>query len=178
MRLYETSNPEERLNLVTGDRNGAMRTRRSVAGSLAASAFALAGCGSGGGTSSRPTAGAGLPGPLRIYRVPLSGASDVPPGAPAGSGAAVIAFHGKATVCWRFAHLHGFTLATSASLYSGAGGTHGRVVLSLSPGPLLHHQGCVRLSSTLMSAIEQAPQNYYVSIRSRRYPRGAVRGQI
>lgn len=155
-----------------------MRTRISAVASLAASALVLAACGSGGTTNSHPTAGSGLRGPLRIYRVSLSGASEVPHGAPAGIGAAVIAFHGTKTVCWRFAHLHGFTLATSASVYSGAGGAKGRTVLVLSPGPLLHHQGCVPIGSTLMSAIERSPQGYYVSIISRQYPRGAVRGQI
>lgn len=156
-----------------------MRTRRSVAGLLAASALAVAGCGgSSRGTNPHPTAGSGLSGPLRIYRVPLSGAAEVPPGAPAGQGAAVIAFHGKSTVCWRFAHLHGFTVATSASLYSGAGGAKGRVALQLSPGPVMHHQGCAPIPSALMAAIERAPHDYYVSILSHRYPDGAVRGQI
>ncbi len=90
-------------------------------------------------------------------------------------GAAIIAFHTGSKLCWRFAHLHGFTGAT---VHLGAGGHAGKVVPPLSPGPRLHHHGCVRVSPTLAAAIVGGPSTYYLNIGSAQYPGGAVRGQL
>ena len=105
----------------------------------------------------------------------LSGATGTPRGATGAVGAAVIAFHGDAQVCWRFAHLHGFTDATSAHIQTGG---RGSVVVALSPGPRLHHQGCVAVSPTVSRKILARPAGYYVSVNSRQYEHGAVRAQL
>jgi hypothetical protein len=116
---------------------------------------------------------------MHIYRVRLSGGkAETPPGAPQGTGTAVIAFHGSSLVCWRFAHLHGFLDATFAHIHSGATGKSGNIVVPLSTSPALHHQGCVPVSAALVKAIERHPANYYVNIHSRQYPGGAVRAQL
>ncbi len=117
-------------------------------------------------------------GPIRIYRLALAGRNETPPGAPNGTGVAVIALHGSSTVCWRFAHLHGFSNATVAHIHVGAKGKSGRIVVPLSSGRRLHHQGCVPVSATLVKAIKQDPHGYYVNIHSTRYPNGAVRAQL
>lgn len=114
-------------------------------------------------------------GPVRIYHLALAGA---PHGAPTGTGVAVIAFHGSSTVCWRFAHLHGFVNATVAHITTGSEGKSGKIVVALSTGPRLHHQGCVPVGAALVKAIEHRPHGYYVNIRSLRYPAGAVRAQL
>lgn len=153
---------------------------------LTALAFAgitliVAACGGGSSSSASSAskaAGAGLPGPVRIYRVVLSGLAETPHGAPNGTGDAVIAFHGTSTVCWRFAHLHGFTNATFAHIHAGPRGKAGKIVVPLSTGPRLHHQGCTKATPALVSAIEQKPQDYYVNIHSTQYPGGAVRAQL
>jgi CHRD domain len=90
----------------------------------------------------------------------------------------IIAFHGDSIVCWRFAHLHGFTSATFAHIHSGSQWQSGHIVVTLSTGPRLHHQGCVTVSPALTKAIWSAPSRYYVNIHSTRYPGGAVRGQL
>jgi CHRD domain len=150
---------------------------------LAVTILALAGCGSGGsssssGSSGSRVAGAALPGPVRTYRVVLSGVAETPRGAPNGTGDAIIAFHGTSTVCWRFAHLHGFTNATFAHIHAATKGKAGKIVVPLSTGPRLRHQGCVPATPALVSAIVQKPQDYYVNIHSARYPGGAVRAQL
>jgi len=150
---------------------------------LAGLTFGLAACGSGGSGSGAATggsrgAGASVPGPVHIYRLTLSGAAETPHGAPNGSGDAILAFHAGSLICWRFAHLHGFTDATFAHIHVGARGRSGQVVVPLSTGPRLHHQGCVRVGAGVVNAIEQHPQEYYVNIHSAQYPGGAVRAQL
>jgi hypothetical protein len=104
--------------------------------------------------------------------------TETPPGAAHGVGSAIIAFHGDSRVCWRFAHLHGFTDATSAHIDIGASGRTGQVVIALSPGPRLHHQGCVPVSPGLSRRIWARPGGYYVDVYSKQYPRGAVGAQL
>ncbi len=108
----------------------------------------------------------------------LSGAAETPPGAPHGGGDAVIAFHGERKVCWRFAHLHGFSGATFAHIHLGSAGQSGAIVQPLSTAPRLHHQGCARISPTLSRQIWSDPSRYYVNIHSLKYPAGAVRAQL
>jgi hypothetical protein len=151
---------------------------------MGAVALSLVGCGSSGtGKTNRSgvqgsSASASASPPTRIYRIPLNGKAEVPPGAPTGRGAAIIAFRGDSTVCWRFAHLHGFTSATFAHIHQGSKGQSSNIVVPLSTAPRLHHQGCVTLSPVLTKAIWHAPSRYYVNIHSTQYPGGAVRGQL
>ena len=159
-----------------------MRPKLLVA-SVVLSMLGVSAC--GGSSSSSSSAGSGVPatktkstGPLVIYRVALSGSAETPAGAPAGVGDAVIAFHGSSVVCWRFAHLHGFTSATFAHIHSGAKGKSGKIVVPLSTGSALHHRGCVPVSPTLTKAIERHPSDYYVNVHSVKYPAGAVRAQL
>jgi hypothetical protein len=117
--------------------------------------------------------------PSRTYTVKLTGAAETPPGAPTGTGAAVIALHGKTLqVCWRFAHLHGFTSATFAHIHIGPKGTSGNIVVPMSTGPSLQHKGCVSAAAAMIEAIEKNPHGYYVNIHSKKYPGGAVRAQL
>lgn len=165
-----------------------MRSKLLVPG-LAVAALGLAGCGgsgssgsgsssSTGGSSSSSTAKHASAGARVIYRVKLAGTAETPPGAPSGSGLAVIAFHGSTKVCWRFSHLRGFTNATLAHIHKGLRGKSGDIVLPLSSGPKLHHKGCVHASPTVIKAIENDPSGYYVNIHSVTYPGGAVRAQL
>lgn len=151
--------------------------------SLAVLVLGVAACGSSSSSSVSLSktlpAAAKSAGSLRIYRVGLTGGkAETPPGAPHGTGAAVIAFHGTSSLCWRFAHLHGFVNATFAHVHIGAKGKSGKIVVPLSTGPALHHQGCVPVSTALAKAIERRPADYYVNIHSAQYPSGAVRAQL
>ena len=120
-----------------------MRSKLLV-GATAALVVGLAGCASSGSGTGAEALRAGHPSPSRspptqIYRVRLTGAAETPRGPAHGVGAAIIAFHGDSSVCWRFAHLHGFTHAISAHIQIGINGRTGQVVIALSPAPRLHH---------------------------------------
>lgn len=154
---------------------------------LAVTALGLAACGSSskssgsgsGSSSTTSSSGAKHTGAApRIYHLKLTGGAESPPGPPSGSGLAVIAFHGSTKVCWRFAHLRGFTNATFAHIHVGSPGKSGNIVIPLSTARKLHHKGCVRASPTVIKAIEKKPAGYYVNIYSTSYPGGAVRAQL
>ncbi len=158
-----------------------MRPRLLVPSFAVLLMLGMAACGSSSKTSSSSKPGSATAkraGPVQIYRVALVGAAETPRGAPSGSGAAVIAFHGSSVVCWRFAHLHGFTNATFAHIHLGAARKSGKVIVPLSTGPRLRHQGCVPVTSALAKSIQKRPRDYYVNIHSTQYPGGAVRGQL
>jgi hypothetical protein len=141
----------------------------------------VTGCGGSPSSANSSHAGSGAINrthPARIYRIALAGRAEIPVGAPHGLGDAVIAIHGSSMVCWRFAHLHGFTGATFAHIHVGTAGKSGNVVVPLSTGPRLHHQGCVPASAVLIKSIEHNPSGYYVNIHSAKYPGGAVRAQL
>ncbi len=159
-----------------------MRSRLLIP-SLVLLVLGVTACGTSSPSSAKPSKalppGANAGGPLHIYRVRLSGGkAETPLGAPQGTGAAIIALHGSSLVCWRFAHLHGFFNATFAQIYTGVKGKSGHIVVPLSPGPALHHQGCVPVNAMLVKAIERHPADYYVNIHSKRYPSGAVRAKL
>jgi hypothetical protein len=149
---------------------------------LVATAVCLAAC--GGSTSSSHSGShpalsqSALTRPTHVYLLRLSGGAATPPGAPLGRGDAIVAFHGQSALCWRFAHLHGFTQAASAQIHAGRPGRTGVAVVSLSTGSKLHHHGCVSITPTLATAIVHGPNGYYVTIPRARYPAGAVRAQL
>ena len=150
---------------------------------MAALTLGLAACGGTGTSTSAGHAAAGTPTrarsrPTRVYRVVLSGRAVPTRGAPQGRGFAVIAFHGQSRLCWRFAHLHGFTGATGAHILAGGKPRSGSPVVSLTSGSRLHHEGCVPIRPATTSAIWHAPAGYSVNIVSAQYPQGAVRGQL
>ena len=144
-------------------------------GLLAASA-ALAGCGgSSAPVGSRARVDAQKPSVKYVAR--MSGSSESPP--TRGVGDAVIALHDQTReLCYRFAHMRGFTDASNAQILRGATSATGTIVVSLGTGSRLHHRGCLPLSATVMSAITADPRAYYVEIRSVQHRRGLVRAQL
>jgi len=144
---------------------------------MLAAGVVFGGC--GGGSSSTHSRHARGSASIPTYHLTLSGAAETPAGAPHGSGVAVIALHlSSRQVCYRFAHLRGFTGATFAHIHKGASGAAGNIVLPLSTATKLHHRGCVAASAGLISAIQADPSGYYVNIHSVSYPAGAVRAQL
>ena len=150
-----------------------MITRRLALPAALAVSLALVAC---GGSSAAPSSAGSRP--TKLYTVSMTGAAETSRGAPHGRGFAIIAFHGGSTLCFRFAHLHGFIDATVARIYSGAQGRSGPGIVTLSGGPKLHHQGCLAISPTVSRAIWSRPSAYYVNVDSRRYLHGAVRAQL
>jgi hypothetical protein len=52
------------------------------------------------------------------------------------------------------------------------------VVIAMGGGSRLHHRGCVPITAAVIKEIEKRPSDYYVNVRSARYPSGAVRAQL
>jgi hypothetical protein len=169
-----------------------MRSKLVVPGLLAI-ALGVAACGSSSSSSSagaststatsshkahsKKAGGAGVP--SRTYTVKLTGPAETPPGAPHGSGFAIIAIHDSThRICWRFAHLHGFSGPTFSHIHVGAAGKSGNIVVPLSTGATFEHKGCAPTSASVISAIQKNPHGYYVNIHTKQYPSGAVRAQL
>ncbi len=130
----------------------------------------IAACGGSSGKHS------GAPPPAHKYVARLSGSAVPHGGARGGSGFAVIALRASShQVCWRFAHLHGFIGATTASIDAARTET---TTLALSTAPRLHHRGCVSANPAVLKAIASDPAAYFVRVRSLDYPAGAVRGPL
>jgi len=145
----------------------------TAAAAIAATAL-LSGCGASGSGKPSPAASR----PTRLYTLQMTGTA-VKPAGPAGAvGVGIIAFHGPSTVCWRFAHLHGFVDATSASILSGSAGHNGALSTALSAGPKLHHRGCAPIAQALSRQIWADPSAYYVTVSSAADPHGALRAQL
>ena len=117
--------------------------------------------------------------PILILRTRLSGRAVPDPGAPPdASGDAIIALHRGDEVCFRFAHLHGFHQATRAILGMGAARRSGVTRVVLTPGPQLHHQGCVSVPAGVAATMTTHATGLFVTIFSVHSPSGAVRGQL
>jgi len=131
----------------------------------------LAACG-GSGSSTVSAAHQVRSAPSHIYRVTLTPQGTVARRSGA-TGDAVIALHdGAGQLCWRFAHLHGFTAARSAAILTPG------TVIHLSRSARLHHQGCRRLTATALAAIARSPRRYTVTIPTAADPRGAVSARL
>jgi CHRD domain len=125
-----------------------------------------------------PLAVAALPGGTKTLTTSMAGSNEVPPGAPQGSGKAVIVLSTKlGRVCWTFAALKGLDTVTASHIHLAPKGKSGNIVVPFFAGALKTH-GCVKAPASTISAIEKNPSNYYVNIHTMKYPAGAIRGQL
>lgn len=111
----------------------------------------------------------------------LSGAAEVPPGDPNGSGMAHLVISPTlGQVCFKLEVEDVALPATAAHIHSGAAGVNGPVVIGLdAPGASGEVKGCkTGLDATLLNAIIASPAQYYVNVHTTDFPGGAVRGQL
>jgi hypothetical protein len=115
-----------------------------------------------------------------VLTTTLSGANEVPPADPDGSGTAT--FHlirGAAVICYAIAVKNITLPATGAHIHQGAAGVNGNVVVPLTaPGASGTSSGCVNSTRTLVAAILSNPSGYYTNVHTTDYPAGAIRGQL
>jgi CHRD domain len=173
--------------------------RKLLLPTLAVAALGVAACGSSskssssstssGASTATSTTGAAMKkhhgaatsakAPSKTYKLKLTGKAETPPGAPTGTGTAVVSLRGKSDqICWKFADLKGFTNPTFAHIHKGAAGTSGAVVVPLSTGTKFLASGCVHSTAAMLVAIGKDPHGYYVNVHSTKYPGGAVRSQL
>jgi hypothetical protein len=140
--------------------------------------LAVTACGSAATSGSRSTSVTSHGRPTAIYRVVLTARAEPAPQAAHAEGDAIVALHRDSVLCWRFAHLRGFSGARSGLIRAITAGKPGRLLISLSTSRQLRHKGCIAISPALGKAILSQPTHYYVSIPSSRYPGGAIGGQL
>ena len=104
----------------------------------------------------------------------LSGAEEVPPADPDGTGFASIRLNvGQATVCWEIS-FEGIDEPFAAHIHAAPAGVNGPVVVPLSPIA----GGCTSADPALIQAIIDFPEQYYVNVHNASFPGGAIRGQL
>lgn len=109
----------------------------------------------------------------------LTGVAEVPgPGDPDGSGTATVAVNqGQGEVCFVLT-VADIAPATAAHIHRGAAGVAGPVVVPLVPPTDGTSTGCASADRSLLKAIRQNPEDYYVNVHNADLPAGAVRGQL
>jgi hypothetical protein len=107
----------------------------------------------------------------------LLGRLEVPKGAPRGHGIVNLTLSAKKrTVCWTFEGIAGIDKPTVAHIHRGPLKKAGPVVVPL--GAAYKAKGCTRAATKLIAAIESHPNGYYVNVHTKKYPAGAIRGQL
>ena len=109
----------------------------------------------------------------------LSGAEEVPPADPDGTGFASITLNvGQRTVCWELS-VSNIAPATASHIHAAPAGVNGPVVVPLSPPTTGSSSGCQEnVDPTLIQAIIDHPERYYVNVHNADFPGGAVRGEL
>jgi hypothetical protein len=106
----------------------------------------------------------------------LSSKAEVPRAAGKASGTARVTLNlktGKA--CWRLS-VKGLARTLSAHVHKASPGKTGPVVIPL--GARFLTRGCVTAPAKSLRAVGTNPRGYYVNVHTRRYPNGAIRGQL
>ncbi|MFL5893524.1 MAG: CHRD domain-containing protein [Thermoleophilaceae bacterium] len=113
----------------------------------------------------------------KTITVGMSGKQETPKGSPHGTGTAKITLEpSRHKVCFRLTW-SGIDAPTASHIHKGRKGTAGPVVVPLFATPP-KHTGCVTASKSLITKIEKSPSAYYVNIHTKKYPAGALRGQL
>ena len=106
----------------------------------------------------------------------LTGAAEVPK-ADGGSASAQINLNpATGRVCWAFTKIKGIRSPQAAHIHKAPKGKAGAVVVPL--GGAFKAKGCTTASKATLRAIVRKPGGYYVNIHTKRFPNGAIRGQL
>jgi hypothetical protein len=110
----------------------------------------------------------------------LTGAEEVPPADPDGSGFARITLNsGSGEVCWSITASDIALPATAAHIHEAPAGVNGPIVVTLSPPDESGTaSGCTTADRGLVKDIRKNPAEYYVNVHTTDYPGGAIRGQL
>lgn len=117
----------------------------------------------------------------RLLVATLTGAAEVPPGDPDGSGTALVTLNqGQGEVCWEIRVSDILLPALAAHIHVAPVGVAGPIVVPLSaPDASGFAAGCASgVDAGLIRAIRQNPADYYVNVHNADFPPGAVRGQL
>ena len=108
----------------------------------------------------------------------LSGAEEVPPADPDGSGTAVLRLNpGQQEICYQL-QVTDIAQAGAAHIHKAPAGVNGPVVVPLAAPASGTSTACASVDRELVLAILTDPQDYYVNVHNADYPGGAIRGQL
>jgi hypothetical protein len=131
--------------------------------------------------STTTTSGTGSTTSNMNFSTALSGANEVPPADPDGSGtAAVTVDMANTQICYTISVQNVALPATMAHIHRGAVGVKGDVVVPFSvvPDATGKATGCVKVDPALLQEIASNPSGFYVNVHTSEFPDGAVRGQV
>jgi CHRD domain len=137
---------------------------------LAVSAGALFAGGSAVAASGATTA--------KTFTVHMAGSQEVPKGSPTGTGVFKYQIVSKTSVLCYSLNWNGIDTPFAAHIHKGAKGTSGPIVIILSTMAPVKQSGCVKVKKSLLTAITKNPGAYYVNVHTKKYPAGAIRGQL
>jgi CHRD domain len=110
----------------------------------------------------------------------LSGAKEVPPADPDGTGVADFKLKKKRKkVCFDI-DFQNIEAPFVAHIHPGAEGVNGPPLITLfdAPGSTSPQSGCVRAKKKQIKRIAKNPDDYYCNLHNDPYPGGAIRGQL
>ena len=160
----------------------------ALGGALGAGiATATAGSGKGPQAVAAPAAATDLGPKFGVgFAGKMTGAAEVPPGDPDGSGDFVVRLNAaEGLVCFRIT-VHGVDLPIAAShIHQAPAGQAGPVVVPFVPLTALpgstdsaQAKGCVSADPSLIRQIQANPSQFYVNTHNKPFPAGTVRGQL
>ena len=112
------------------------------------------------------------------FQAQLSGASEVPPGDPDGTGMARISINDDSNRICTDLEVRMISDVTAAHIHRGAAGVNGPVVVTLDPPDDNDSDDCDTADDALIDEIRHNPSAFYVNVHTADYPDGAIRGQI
>ncbi len=131
-----------------------------------------------------------LKGPLTPFVSRLSGANEVPPADPDGTGGAAVTFDivnagdpvAGAQACWDLSYTNITGTPVAAHIHRGAAGANGPVVVPLFTATAIlgpsSGTGCTDIAPALATEIMTTPANFYVNVHTTDFPGGSIRGQL
>lgn len=116
----------------------------------------------------------------RKFTAMLTGAAEIPPGDPDGTGSATFTVNpGQQRICYTI-EVSGIATPTAAHIHVGAAGTAppNNVVVPLETPADGDAEACADVSRDLALAILKNPENYYINVHNADFRPGALRGQL
>jgi Cu/Zn superoxide dismutase len=115
------------------------------------------------------------------YTASMTGAQEVPAVYSKATGTATITVTGK-RLCYVIVSKNLSGVPQAGHIHSGKKGKAGPVFVALfaKPTPLKQHKvsGCVTVKASQLKAIAAKPSGFYVNVHTKKYPDGALRGQL